>query len=54
MAILNVVQVGDEVLRQKCAPVDTFDEKLWKLLDDMKETMETFSGIHYVKILARE
>ena len=44
MAILNVVQVGDEVLRQKCAPVDTFDEKLWKLLDDMKDTVKMEEG----------
>ena len=28
MAIRNVVQVGDDVLRQKCMPVEKFDEKL--------------------------
>ncbi len=39
MAIRNVVQKGDEVLRQKCFPVESFDEKLWQLLDDMKETV---------------
>ena len=33
MAIRNVVQVGDEVLRTKCFPVEAFDEKLWQLLD---------------------
>ena len=39
MAIRNVVQNGDEVLRKKCFPVEAFDEKLWQLLDDMKETV---------------
>ena len=44
MAIRNVVQVGDEVLRQKCFPVESFDEKLWALLDDMKETVKKEEG----------
>ena len=44
MAIRNVVQVGDEVLCQKCFPVETFDEKLWSLLDDMKETVKKEEG----------
>ena len=39
MAIRSVVQVGDEVLRQKSFPVEAFDEKLHALLDDMKETV---------------
>ncbi|MBQ8284061.1 MAG: peptide deformylase [Clostridia bacterium] len=44
MAIRNVVQVGDEVLRQKCAAVENFDEKLWELLDDMKDTVKMEEG----------
>ncbi len=44
MAIRNVVQVGDDVLRQKCFPVETFDESLCKLLDDMKETVKKEEG----------
>ncbi len=44
MAIRNIVQVGDDVLRQKCFPVEEFDEKLWKLLDDMKETVKKEDG----------
>ena len=44
MAIRNVVQVGDEVLRQRCFEVETFDEKLWTLLDDMKETVKKEEG----------
>ena len=39
MAIRNVVQVGDEILRKTSKFVKEFDEKLWALLDDMKETM---------------
>ena len=44
MAIRNVVQVGDDVLRQKCFPVEVFDEKLHALLDDMKETVKKEEG----------
>ena len=44
MAIRNVVQVGDEVLRQKCFPVEAFDESLIKLLDDMKDTVKMEKG----------
>ena len=44
MAIRNVVQVGDDVLRQKCFPVEAFDEGLFKLLDDMKDTVKMEKG----------
>ncbi len=44
MAIRNVVQVGDDVLRQKCFPVVEFDEKLHALLDDMKDTVKKEEG----------
>ena len=44
MAIREVVQVGDDVLRQKCFRVETFDESLWKLLDDMKDTVKKEQG----------
>ena len=44
MAIRKVVQVGDEVLRKKCFPVENFDEKLWQLLDDMKDTVRHLQG----------
>ena len=44
MAIRNVVQVGDEVLRQRCFEVEAFDEKLWTLLDDMKDTVKKEHG----------
>ncbi len=44
MAIRSVVQVGDEVLRGKCQPVEVFDEKLVQLLDDMKDTVKFEQG----------
>ena len=44
MAIRNVVQVGDDVLRQKCFPVETFDDGLIKLLEDMKDTVKKEQG----------
>ncbi len=42
--ILDIVQVGDPVLRKKCTPVTKFDGELWKLLDDMKETLKKAEG----------
>ncbi len=45
MAIRNIVTVGDPVLRKTSRPVVRFDEKLWALLDDMKETMYKAEGV---------
>ncbi|MDE6274474.1 MAG: peptide deformylase [Clostridiales bacterium] len=42
--IREVVQVGDEVLRKKCEPVKAFDQELWTLLDDMKDTLKKEEG----------
>ena len=44
MALREIVKYGDDILRKKCRPVTAFDEKLWTLLDDMKETMEAAQG----------
>lgn len=44
MAYRYVVQLGDEVLRNKSEEVKKFDAELWKLLDDMKETVRTEEG----------
>lgn len=44
MAYRYVVQVGDEVLRNKCEEVRKFDSELWALLDDMKETVRKEDG----------
>ena len=44
MALRNIVQVGDEVLRKKSVEVIDFDQKLWALLDDMIETLKKAKG----------
>ena len=45
MAVRKVVKMGDDLLRKKSKVVKDFDEKLWELLDDMKETMYEFDGM---------
>jgi peptide deformylase len=47
MALRNIVKVlnDEEFLRKKSKPVKEFDEKLWELLDDMKETMHQNDGM---------
>jgi peptide deformylase len=44
MAIRNIVQMGDPVLRKKCFEVTDFGEKTHQLLDDMKETLAKANG----------
>ena len=44
MAIRNIVQIGDDVLRKKSFEVTDFGEKTWQLLDDMKETLKKAQG----------
>lgn len=43
--IREILKFGDETLRKKSVEVDTFDEELWQLLDDMYETMTDAGGI---------
>lgn len=45
MAIRNIVYEGSEILTKECKKVKAFDEKLWELLDDMKETMVKYDGV---------
>ena len=45
MAILNIVQDGDEVLRKKSRPVEKIDDKILTLIEDMKETMAKAKGV---------
>ena len=45
MALRNVVNIGESSLRKKSKPVKDFDESLWELLDDMKETMYQNDGM---------
>lgn len=42
--IREIVQVGDPVLRKKCTPVKEFNEELFTLLDDMKDTLKNAQG----------
>ena len=44
MAIRNVVQVGDDILRKKCFEVTAFDEKLAQLMDDLRNTVRKEEG----------
>ncbi len=45
MALRDIVQFGNDVLRKKCRQVTAFDEKLSTLLDDMAETLHTAKGV---------
>ena len=45
MAVRNVVQKEDEILRKKSKEVTVFDKKLEDLLDDMWETMYANNGM---------
>lgn len=45
MAIRNIVKNGDDVLRKVCRSQLTFDERLWTILDDMRDTMYDADGV---------
>jgi len=45
MAILNIRKFGDEVLRRRTDEVDTFDDALQSLIDDMVDTMYAAPGV---------
>ena len=45
MAIRKIRTEEDAILRKKSRIVENFDEKLWDLLDDMKETMYQAEGV---------
>lgn len=45
MAIRNIRTDNDPILRKKSRIVENFDEKLWLLLDDMKDTMYQAEGV---------
>ena len=44
MAILPILQLGDEILRRKSEPVEKFDAELCNLLNDMRETLINAKG----------
>ena len=45
MAKLNIVKVGDPVLRKVSRPVDTITPRILTLLDDMIDTMRAADGV---------
>lgn len=45
MAIRNIVTIGNDVLREKCREVTTFDARLSVLIDDMIDTMFKANGV---------
>lgn len=45
MAKRLIVTNGDPVLNKVCRAVEKFDERLWLLLDDMKETLTEADGV---------
>ena len=44
MAIRNIVTTDDLILRKTSRKVEKFDERLWTLLDDMKDTLHKAEG----------
>jgi len=45
MAIRNVREDGDEILRKKSREVDRIDDRIKELLDDMVDTMHHYNGV---------
>ena len=45
MAIRNIRQEGDEILKKKSREVEIVDDKIRELMDDMIETMHKYDGV---------
>lgn len=45
MAVLNVVKIGDPILRQKCMEVKKINSNVEKLLGNMADTMRAEQGV---------
>lgn len=45
MALRKIRVEDDPILRKKSRPVEVFDERLWELLDDMRETLAKAQGL---------
>ena len=45
MAIRNIREEGDEILKKKSREVEVIDDKIKELLDDMVETMHKYNGV---------
>ena len=44
MAIRNLTEWSDPLFRKTSRAVEKYDERLWNLLDDMRETLEKVNG----------
>lgn len=45
MALLSIAKYPDPVLKKPCRPVETIDEEILQILQDMAETMYANSGV---------
>ena len=45
MAIRNIIKDGDDILLKKSRPVSHLDDKLFQLLEDMKDTLKQANGV---------
>ena len=45
MAIRNIRQEGDEILKKKSREVEVIDDKVRELIEDMVETMHKYEGV---------
>lgn len=45
MALRTIVTEPNELLTKRSRPVEKFDERLWQLLDDMRETLVKADGV---------
>ena len=45
MAIRNIRQEGDEILKKKSREVEVIDDKVKELIEDMVETMHKYDGV---------
>ena len=44
MGVRNLTEWNDPIFRKASRAVEKFDERLWNLLDDMRETLEKVNG----------
>ena len=45
MALRKIIVDGDEILKKKCRPVETVNDRIRLILDDMVETMHEYNGV---------
>ena len=45
MALRNIIEEGDPILRKHCRPVDEVNGRIQMILDDMVETMREANGV---------